>query len=296
MNKLPTLHKLFTFLSITLLCLSTFLFSLDAYAFGKKGHKLVCQLAFEQLTKEKQVQITQLLATLPQKHVSRLNKYNYQPSKQSIDFATACTWADAIKKWDYYDKFKPWHYMNVPRNARSVSQCKNCVLSAITHHTDALATNTQSWDKLQALMFLGHWVGDIHQPFHVSFADDLGGNKIQISNQDIKCKNLHWYWDECMLNVKSSQDKDLYQSLKEQWQHYKLKPQSVSHWANESLHLARNPSLLYCTLDASSVCSKPKNSKVTLPAYYQAVHQEALELRLLLAAKRLHYILQKTSF
>jgi hypothetical protein len=41
--------------------------------------------------------------------------------------------------------------------------------------------NASDADKLASLKFLGHWVGDVHQPLHVSFADDRGGNEIEIT-------------------------------------------------------------------------------------------------------------------
>jgi hypothetical protein len=50
---------------------------------------------------------------------------------------------------------------------------------------------------LIALKSLGHWVGDIHQPLHVSFLDDRGGNTIRTSGQ---CPgNLHAVWDNCLV-------------------------------------------------------------------------------------------------
>jgi S1/P1 Nuclease len=48
--------------------------------------------------------------------------------------------------------------------------------------------------RLIVLKSVGHWVGDIHQPLHVSFVDDRGGNNIRVSGQ---CAgNLHATWDE----------------------------------------------------------------------------------------------------
>src|SRR6202042_1022788 len=51
--------------------------------------------------------------------------------------------------------------------------------------------------KLASLKFLGHWVGDIHQPLHVSFEDDRGGNNIAVTGE---CgSNLHSAWDTCLV-------------------------------------------------------------------------------------------------
>jgi S1/P1 Nuclease len=51
-------------------------------------------------------------------------------------------------------------------------------------------------DQLDALKFLGHWVGDVHQPLHVSFEDDRGGNGVKVSG--VLCGGkLHGVWDSC---------------------------------------------------------------------------------------------------
>jgi hypothetical protein len=52
-------------------------------------------------------------------------------------------------------------------------------LTAIKKDFEVLSSNnaTQA-QKLASLKFLGHWVGDIHQPLHVSFEDDWGGSSL----------------------------------------------------------------------------------------------------------------------
>jgi S1/P1 Nuclease len=50
-------------------------------------------------------------------------------------------------------------------------------------------------ERLESLKYLGHWVGDIHQPLHVSFEDDRGGNSVGISGS--LCRwNLHAAWGQ----------------------------------------------------------------------------------------------------
>ena len=59
-------------------------------------------------------------------------------------------------------------------------------------------------DKLAALKFLGHWVGDLHQPLHVSFEDDRGGNEIAVHGE---CSGkLHGAWDTCLVLKTVSED------------------------------------------------------------------------------------------
>ena len=53
---------------------------------------------------------------------------------------------------------------------------------AINHDFAVLASpDATDGEKLAALKFLGHWVGDIHQPLHAASQDDRGGNHIRRS-------------------------------------------------------------------------------------------------------------------
>lgn len=56
----------------------------------------------------------------------------------------------------------------------------------------------------EALEFLGHWVGDIHPPLHVSFEDDRGGNRV--AAQGTSCENLHAVWDRCLVQERLGMD------------------------------------------------------------------------------------------
>jgi S1/P1 Nuclease len=72
------------------------------------------------------------------------------------------------------------------------------VLTAILYDFKNLQAKEQTdATRLVALKSLGHWVGDIHQPLHVSFFDDRGGNTIRKSGQ---CPEyLHAVWDTCLV-------------------------------------------------------------------------------------------------
>jgi hypothetical protein len=69
-----------------------------------------------------------------------------------------------------------------------------CVVTAIKKDFEVLSSNSASQaQKLASLKFLGHWVGDIHQPLHVSFEDDRGGNSVLVTG--LCDANLHSAWD-----------------------------------------------------------------------------------------------------
>jgi hypothetical protein len=97
----------------------------------------------------------------------------------------------------------PEHFVNLPRNATALGDdgcplAEKCAVTAIEDDFAVLASSDATdEEKLEALKFLGHWVGDIHQPLHVSFEDDRGGNSV--SAQGSSCDNLHAVWDRCIV-------------------------------------------------------------------------------------------------
>lgn len=275
--------------------------SSPSFALGKLGHQVVCHLAFEHLSLTKQMQVSTLLNAIPQKHQHLINNYNDKKPNSPINFASACTWADAIKRLAEYKTYQPWHYMNVPRDHIyiRVNDCsRNCLPQAILKHQQVLAQTKSevNWQQVQALLFLAHWLGDIHQPFHISFADDFGGNKVKFSHLTTKCKNLHWYWDECIL-YKGKKSKTKWLALLTAKWHLHPQPnwqtEQVWQWADESFQLVKSASLSYCQLNNQNSCQKMAR-KIRLPENYLLQHQVIMEQRLLLAAQRLTKILTAT--
>jgi len=286
--------------SIILFISFALMVSKPTFALSQLGHQVVCQLAFEHLASSQKNKINLLLNAIPKAHQHLINDYNDQKRTTPINFARACTWPDIIKRLDVFKKYNRWHYMNVPRNhvKIKVNDCeKNCLPQAILKHTLTLSHSKNShWQQAQSLLFLGHWLGDIHQPLHISFADDLGGNKVKISNLNSKCRNLHWYWDECILyRGKHSRVKWLTQlntiwneNSQPNWQ-----PEQVWQWADESFQLIKETSFHYCQLRVQDHCQKLVN-KIKLPPDYLAHHQPIMAQRLLQAAQRLTKLLEAT--
>ncbi|EKE68647.1 S1/P1 nuclease [Gallaecimonas xiamenensis] len=160
------------------------------WAFGFNGHKAFCQAAYELTSPKTQQALDKVVASQ--------GKYG--------SFAESCTWADDIKGDHHWDWSKPLHYVNIPRGASKLTDANcpatGCVLSGIRHYQALLTQNPNDW---QALFFLSHFIGDLHQPLHVSYADDLGGNRAlgQFFGEE---KNLHGIWDYGMLGHMGGDD------------------------------------------------------------------------------------------
>lgn len=117
--------------------------------------------------------------------------------------AAESTWADDIR--EEHPETGPWHYIDIPLSAGSLDMkrdCRddNCVVGKI-HEFEAVLGNKAADPALRrdALKFLVHFVGDLHQPLHCEDNGDQGGNKVQVMffGQPM---NLHAVWDSGILH------------------------------------------------------------------------------------------------
>jgi hypothetical protein len=114
----------------------------------------------------------------------------------------ASVWADCIKPLgDRFSYAYSWHYQNVdvckPFDLKAACKDGNCVSAQIERNARLLADRTvRARERLTALAFLTHFVGDLHQPMHAGDHGDLGGNKVTASYGIIAGRtNLHSIWD-----------------------------------------------------------------------------------------------------
>lgn len=196
-----------------------------AQAFDARGHALVCQMAYDQLSREIQARIDALIVKSPEK-----------------SFANACAWPDQARDLKEYQHTRTWHFVNVERSAIQVkpADCpaSGCLMSAIPQMRLRLQDNPKSdWG---ALLFLSHFIADLHQPMHVSYFDDRGGNRTSITFNS-RSINLHFLWDGELLGKyqwrRKVQELQAQISIEQQqaWA-----SGDIYQWANESLALTRS--------------------------------------------------------
>ncbi len=265
--------------------------SLDLYGWSDTGHQLVCDIAYEYLEPGVKRNIDTLLMALPNQHKAVISRGG------AADFGDLCTWADKIRSLPEYKSVASWHYVNVGRADQVVhrSHCvTGCILVALDQHTSMLSDgNLSPWARLQALMFLGHWFGDLHQPMHVSFADDRGGNLVRVTGFD-ECNNLHSVWDYCLIAIHNKSRKLLLQELLSVARNIKGSASEQSlrpiEWANESFAIARHPRTRYCQVTPSG-CQRTGPKTVRLSTAYYRLNWPVVEHRLVLAGIRLAELL-----
>ncbi len=140
--------------------------SSPASAWGDVGHRVICQIAYEELKPEIKARVDALVAIDPKFRT----------------FADGCIWPDVFPRQRPAE-----HFVDLPRAAKGIDVTKpcpvadRCVISAILNDMRDLAFSLDVSDQLRLLKSLGHWVGDVHQPLHVSFDDDRGGNLVAIT-------------------------------------------------------------------------------------------------------------------
>jgi len=161
----------------------------QVYGWGSDGHKITAQLAWNFLNSEAQQSVLIFLSTgysLPQ----------------------ISTWPDSYRATPQGAWSAPCHFVDLPKGAKKVvmsRDCPNfCVIKSIQNYTQILSEEDPSQcDFTQgvepcALEFLTHFVGDVHQPLHVSYEDDRGGNDVSVSFFGKK-SNLHSVWDSLII-------------------------------------------------------------------------------------------------
>jgi S1/P1 Nuclease len=148
------------------------------------------------------------------------------------------------------------HFVNLPRDAAGLGddECplaEKCIVTAIEADIAVLASpDATDREKLAALKFLGHWVGDIHQPMHTGFHDDRGGN--HVSTQGSSCDNLHALWDRCLVEERLGMEPlaivgELLAGITDEQRAAWLASDAVT-WASESFAIARDPDAGYCVM------------------------------------------------
>ena len=167
----------------------------EARAWSRDGHRIVCRIAYQLLDAPRRAEIDRLTSA-----------YRDPDGLPVASYFDACAWADEVRAkatasplWRRLAVFETWHYANVPRTTTRLTTppCQvPCVISAITVHGDSLRVAPNDLSKTESLFFLSHWVGDMHQPLHLGYADDRGGNDVRpIEGGFYSTSNLHATWD-----------------------------------------------------------------------------------------------------
>ncbi len=192
-----------------LLHICLYLFSLPSLAFGVRGHQVVAYIAEQQLNNSAKQQIQSLI------------------DQQSL--VDISTWADQVRKNKVWQHTAPWHYINLAKGQSLNSAKRNPkgdVLSQLDYFEQQLANRSLSkLTRNQALKFYVHLLADLHQPLHVAYAEDRGGNLSEVQWYGTS-SNLHRVWDSQLLETRSKPLPNYAQQLMHD---YPLNQQNLGH-------------------------------------------------------------------
>jgi hypothetical protein len=251
-------------------------------AWGVKGHAIVADIASSRLT---------------------------PAARKNLDLILGNNSLASIASWpDYVRADRPeasgWHYVDIPRSAEGFSAERdcyrpqdkgpttqtdhhNCVVDRIEMFRQVLGDEHASErDRLIALMFLVHFVGDIHQPLH-AIEDARGGNDVAVKAFGLdQCGNypcnLHGVWDYSLVEHTGYSEEEYVHHLQDLIRKEHLDQKAGGNpadWANES----HREALQIWVSNGASIEE----------AYYQA-NIRLVDERLALAGIRLAGLLNET--
>jgi hypothetical protein len=203
--KFNSMKKLFRRAGIVLLALLLPYAAPSGFAWGPEGHHVTVLIAQKYLNADAAALAQELLG--------------------SESFLDASVWADNYRH--DHPETGPWHYIDIPLRESTLDlrrDCRNgdCVLvkteaflaALKDEHTDAAA-------RRDALKFVIHFVGDLHQPLHDEDDNDKGGNMrfVQLWPHvppPGQTDNLHWLWDSGLIERLNTNDQTLAQIIQGQ--------------------------------------------------------------------------------
>jgi hypothetical protein len=180
-----------------------------------------------------------------------------------------------------------------PLPAASVASngpARDCVVDKIGQFADELADpHTDREERLVALKFVLHLVGDLHQPLHAADDHDAGGNRKRVVAEGYRPGNLHYFWDTEFVERLGTDSRSVAMTLTaaisdDERQEWSLG--TASDWAKESFGLAHK--------DAYGLLPEPSARGVyVLDARYIEAAVQDVRLQLSRAGVRLALVLNR---
>uniref|UniRef100_A0A0D3G040 Aspergillus nuclease S1 n=1 Tax=Oryza barthii TaxID=65489 RepID=A0A0D3G040_9ORYZ len=165
-----------------------------AHSWSKEGHMLTCRIAQDLLEPAAAHAVRNLLT-----------------EEADGDLSALCVWPDQVRHWYKYRWTSPLHFIDTPDKACSFVYSRDChgpdgaedmcVAGAIANFTSQLmhynhGSADRKYNMTEALLFLSHFMGDVHQPMHVGFTSDQGGNTINLRWFRHKSNLHHGTWSD----------------------------------------------------------------------------------------------------
>ncbi len=270
------------------------LVSANANAWGDLGHRVTALIAYRHLTPSARTTLDALLA-------------GDSDTLTGPDFASRATWADKYR--NAHRETAAWHFVDIEIDAPDMAAAcfhfpalggalagagpaKDCVVNKIDEFAAELTNaTTPRAERLLALKFLIHFIGDLHQPLHAADHHDRGGNCVLLAALQGQATNLHAYWDVDVVEALGHSPEQIAEKLDAGLSGAEAKKGSggrAADWAMESFEIARR--------DAYALHDLPTcrhRGAVALSADYAAQARKDAATQLLKAGLRMAAVLNQ---
>jgi nuclease S1 len=215
-------------------------------------------------------------------------------------------WADEIKEFEWGKRRASWHYDDVPLcgPAEFSRYCRGgrCASGQLARQIELLGDpRSRMRARNEALKWVVHLIGDIHQPLHAANRGDRGGNRVQVSffgqrdNPPYGSLNLHAIWDEQMvarLIAERGGERAIVAAAIAESDRRIWERGSIADWIAESHALARDR--VYAPLPVAASCSDKIAEVIALGEPYYAGAAPLIEVQIKKAGVRLARVLNNT--
>lgn len=249
--------------------------STPRFAWGAEGHQIIAHIAARELTPGGRAEVERLLG-----------------GDAEATMVEASTWADETRP--QRPNTAPWHFVDIPIGSRGYDaqrDCErdDCILAQIAREERVVADRALLTPvRAEALRFLIHFVGDLHQPLHASDNGDRGGNQVRVVLRGRRT-NLHAVWDvdvvralgQIPVAVVADLEADISAATHQIWE-----SGTAESWANESFRLASHE--IYSTSNPLGA-----SAPLILPRDYPERQRTLVRTQLEKAGVRLAWVLNR---
>ncbi len=269
-------------------------FPAGAFAWGFEGHAIVAAIAQGYLTPTARSKVDQMLAA-------------DQDTLTPHDLLAEASWADRYRT--DHKETSEWHFVDIeldhpdlkaacfdfPPSGPIASQGPphDCIVDKVSAFMKELADPTTSAaERLLALKFLLHFVGDMHQPLHDADNHDKGGNCVLLGLGGPRQVNLHGYWDTVVVESLGEDPRAVAEMLARS-----ITPENKAAWEKGDAQSWALEGFKVAQASVYTVGSKPGCASdpvpVSLPAGYDAAAREVASVQLQKAGVRLGVLLNR---
>jgi len=248
-----------------------------AFAWGVEGHHVTALIALHYLHPDVAKKVSDLLAADTDTDIPH-------------DLLGASVWPDVFRA-EGHRETASWHFIDVELEQPGVDMMANCprqtcVIAKIDEFEHQLKDpNVTGEDRVRAVKFLVHFIGDLHQPLHVGEHHDKGGNDVRVQYFGRR-ERLHAIWDTGIIeridpNEQTFATKLIGEITPQEIEDYKQG--STIDWANQSFRLAK--SIVYADL--------PAGDPIIIGDEYQKMAAPVVEMQLKRAGIRIATVLNQ---